>query len=241
MQTKQNTTTALALSEQDFEALDAIALRANTSLQEAKGAFLKGYALATAMRELQEHLEPMMPAFMPLQNSALGFKTDNPAGYPVETVRDCVIEATLRGVQTVGNQFNIIQHRCYITKEGYEHKLRNLKGFTEFKPNYGVPKMHQSGEGAIVECNASWNFNGKPDEMKAEIPVRVNKGMGTDAILGKATRKFLKRVFERITGSSEVENVPDEDAVLTAKPAQVTSVETSKPNFGNAKEGTLNV
>lgn len=233
-------TSLTPLTEKDFEALDAIAVRANTSLAEAKGAFLRAHTLATAMQELRGQLEPMMTAFMPLQNSALGFKTDNPAGYPVDVVRDCVIEGTLRGVQTVGNQFNIISGRCYITKEGYEHKLRNLKGFAEFKPNYGVPKMHPSGEGAIVECNATWSYNGKADDMKAEIPVRVNKGMGTDAILGKATRKFLKRVFERITGCSEVENVADEDAIIErAKP--VSATETTKPNFGNTEKGVLNV
>src|SRR5688572_13844840 len=121
---------------EQFAALDAIALRATTQLAEAKGAFIKGHTLATAIKDLQEHLAPMMPAFMPLQNTALGFKTDNAAGYQVEDVRDAVIEATLRGVEVVGNQFNIISGRCYITREGYEHKLRTLKGFTEFKPNY---------------------------------------------------------------------------------------------------------
>lgn len=236
-----NNNKALTLTVKDFEALDIIASRAYTDLAEAKGAFIKANILASGIQELQLHLGPMMDAFMPLQNSSLGFKTDQAAGYSKDVVRDAVIEATLRGVQVVGNQFNIISGRCYITKEGYEHKLRNHKGFTDFKANYGVPKMHPNGEGAIVECNASWTFNGKADEMKAEIPVRVNKGMGTDAILGKATRKFLKRVFERITGCSEVENVPDEDAAIDrAKPANVATVETAKPNFGGA-EGVLNV
>lgn len=229
------------VTDEQFEKLDAIALRANTQLAETTAPFLKARAMATAIQDLQAHLEPMMTAFMPLQNTALGFKTDNQAGYPVDTVRDCVIEATLRGVHVVGNHFNIISGRCYVTREGYEHKLRNYRGFTEFKPNYGVPKMHASGEGAIVECEATWSLNGKPDAMKAEIPVRVNKGMGTDAILGKATRKFLKRVFERLTGCAEVESVADEDAAFAnAKPVSAT-VDTAKPNFGNAKEGTLNV
>lgn len=231
-----NKTTALIKKEQ-FTALDAIAENAALSLAQSDGAFHKAHIMATAIQDLKTMIDPMMPAFMPLQGTALGFKAD--ATYPPDIVRDAVIEATLRGVQTVGNQFNIISGRCYITREGYEHKLRNLKGLADFKPNYGVPKMHPSGEGAIVECNASWSFKGSADEMRAEIPVRVNKGMGTDAILGKATRKFLKRVFERITGCPEADDAVEEGGVDRAKPANVTAVET--PNFGNAKEQTLNV
>lgn len=189
-------------SPEQFQALDAIADRALNDLLAAQGSFSKAFAVSTAMNELRDALSPLMGHFMKLQNTPLGFKTDKPeGGYPEAVVRDAVIEGTLRGVQTVGNQFNIISSRCYITKEGYEYKLQKLKGLSKLKITIGIPKMRDGG--AIVDCKATWAFNGVDDSKEAEIPVRVNAGMGADAIIGKSQRKFMKRIFEQIMGSPD--------------------------------------
>jgi hypothetical protein len=188
--------------------LDAIADKALQELSAAQGSFSKAFAVSTAMNDLRNALTPHMAQFMKLQGTSLGFKTDKDetGGYPIEVVKDALIEATLRGVQPVGNQFNVISKRCYITKEGYEYKLKHLRGLAGLKINIGVPKVHTSGEGAIVECKAEWTYNGVADTKTSEIPVRVNKAMGVDAIIGKASRKMAKRVFEQITGSPEPED-----------------------------------
>jgi hypothetical protein len=233
-----NTNRALTkVDPKQFQALDAIAETANLALAAAQG-FKRAYTMAVAIQDLKTAIDPMMDAIMPLQNTSLGFKTDNPAGYDKETVRDALIEATLRGVQPVGNQFNIIQKRCYITREGYQYKHQKMKGLSDLKVEMGVPEMKTTG--ATVACSATWNYNGKPDGKKAEIPVRVNSGMGADAVLGKAERKFLKRIFEQITGCPEADDATEEGgADRVVKPANVTAVET--PNFGNVEKGTLNV
>jgi hypothetical protein len=233
-----NTNRALTkVDPKQFQALDAIAENASLALETAQG-FIRAHTMATAIQDLKVNIEPMMDAFMPLQNTSLGFKTDNAAGYDRDTVRDALIEATLRGVQPVGNQFNIIQKRCYITREGYQHRLRTMKGLSDLKVDMGVPEMKTTG--ATVACSATWTYKDKADGKKAEIPVRVNSGMGADAVLGKAERKFLKRIFEQITGCPEADDAVEEGGVdRVVKPANVTAVET--PNFGNVEKGTLNV
>jgi hypothetical protein len=216
-----------------FQKLDTIANQALVVTNQARGGFEAAFYTAQTMNELRASIssEMIKEVFVPLQNSALGFRTDNAAGYPVEVVKDCIIEAALRGVRPVGNQFNIISGRCYITKEGYEYKLKNLQGLANLKTDYSVPKMLNGG--AVVDCKATWTYQGKEDSKTAEIPIRVNNGMGVDAILGKAARKFLKRVWEQITGCNEPDgDVEDAEPI---KPAKVTEVR-STPNFGT-KEG----
>lgn len=164
--------------------------------------FEKAITIAGAIDSLRGALtDDVMKTVMKLQGSSLGFRTDKDSekGYPVQVVRDCLIEAVLRGVQPVGNQFNIIAGRCYVTKEGFSFLLKNLPGFTDFRPIYGVPKSLNGG--AIVPCEASWKWQGKQDRIECEIPIKVNAGMGSDAILGKASRKLMARVYAQVTGS----------------------------------------
>ncbi len=215
MSTKQTTNTPTVSIAEQAKNLDAIAKNA-LSLSEG-GSFENAFAVADAMNQLRDAItSDMMKRFMALQNTSLGFRTDkdpnlkNKQGefnkpYTEEVVKECVIEAVLRGVQPVGNQFNIIANRTYITREGFEFKIKKLEGLSGFKPIIGIPKTAPGG--AIVPCSGTWTYKGAKDKLDIEIPVRVNEGMGADAIIGKAQRKFLKRVFEQITGSS----VPDGD------------------------------
>jgi hypothetical protein len=206
------------------KALDNIVSSALTALG-AEGSFENAFAVADAMNELKSSITPpMMERFMALQNTALGFRTDcDPKGrtpkapYSAEVVKDAVIEATLRGVQPVGNMFNILAGRCYITKEGFEYKLKKLEGLSGFKPIIGIAKL-VGDKGAIVPCAATWQFKGRTDSLSIEIPVRVNEGMGMDAIQGKASRKFLKRVFEQITGTSIPDGEVGDEALVPTGP-----------------------
>lgn len=215
--------TAVQISKPN--ALDEIATRAIAGIANASGKFEKALVMADAMNELRVALLPKIDAFVKLQNTPLGFKTDRTEApfYSKEVVCDALIEATIRGVEPVGNQFNIIASRCYITKEGYEYKLKGLQGFTDFKYEIGVPQMVPSGEGAIVECSATWKYNGTADTKTSKIPVKVNKGMGVDATIGKATRKFFKRVYEQVTGATE-----EDDAEITSETSEHRRFEASK-------------
>ncbi len=173
--------------------------------------------LANGMRALRAALtdEIVGKLLMPLQGSSLGFRTDKDAGqgYSIEVVRDCAIEAMIRGFQPVGNEFNIIASRAYFTKEGFTRKVSEFPGLTDLEFEIGVP--HIAGDkGALVPYTARWKLNGKPDQivrdlLKREdgsvsdqrIPIRVNSGMGADAILGKARRKILAQIYEKVSGA----------------------------------------
>lgn len=213
----------LALAEQ-AKAADKV-IETALSVLGGTGSMENSLQVATAMNDLTNAITPeMMVQFMQLQNTALGFKTDRDvksgkSPYAEAVVKECVIEATLRGVQVVGNQFNILAGRCYITKEGFEYKLKKLDGLAAFKPNIGIPRMVNGG--AVVTCTGTWLFKNKPDSLSCDIAIRVNEGMGSDAVVGKAQRKFYKRVFEQITGTS----IPDGevgDEPLLKTPANVT-------------------
>jgi acetylornithine deacetylase/succinyl-diaminopimelate desuccinylase-like protein len=180
--------------------------------------FEKAIVTAQAFDSLRSALDDKtMASIMKLQGSSLGFRTDKDGdkGYPVAVVRDCLIEAVLRGVQPVGNHFNIIAGRCYITKEGFAYLLKKLPGFSDFRTMYGIPKSLTGG--AIVACEASWKFNGIPDRLECEIPIKVNAGMGSDAILGKAARKLMARVYAQVTGSEMTDGDASEAEVVTVR------------------------
>ncbi len=118
-----------------------------------------------------------------------------------------IVQALLRGLQPVGNQINVIAGNLYVTKEGYERLLREFPGLSRLSIEIGVPAT--IGEGALVPCRASWSLDGQQDLLVCEkgtdadyrIPIRVNKSMGVDAIIGKAKSKLYRRIYERLTGS----------------------------------------
>jgi len=179
---------------------------------------IKGLILAKAMQRLRELLTPeVMQDVMALQNSPLGFMTDrNQAGkppYDVETVRDCAITALLQGFKLTGNEFNIISGRFYAAQAGCQARVQAWPGLHDLQIELGVPQM-ASEKGALVACSIRWQVGEKayaieckapagPDELDTRLAIRVNAGMGTDAILGKAKRKLYARAIERLTGISQ--------------------------------------
>ena len=182
--------------------------------------FARTVATANAIHTLRALLTPdVMKNIMELQNSPLGFMTDRKdAPYSVDVVRDCIIEATLNGVSPFGNEFNIIASRCYITKNGMKHKLRDVQGLS-YTITPGIPRM--AGDGAIVAMAIEWTLNGKSDKKEINFAIRVNKGMGADAIIGKATRKASAWLFEAVTGQIVDDGEANESAPVTEVKASV--------------------
>lgn len=145
-----------------------------------------------------------------LMDTPLGFRTDRPPGaknrktgealppYPWAVVREASLEGLLRGLQLVGNQINIIAGRMYCTREGFDALIRKDPAVSDFVPLVGVPANKPGG--VVVPCSASWKQSGVSRAFAADIPVRTDEGSGVDAIIGKATRKFLKRCFEMMSG-----------------------------------------
>lgn len=208
-------------------AIDELRRDAALSIAEAErdgNDVLKAFVLARSMRMLRDMLtDEIMSDVMALMNTPMGFLTDrDPARgggnpYPVEVVRDCAITALLQGFRLVGNEINIIGGRMYAAKDGCKRKVEEWPGLHDLRIDLGVPKMH--GDGAIVSAVASWSIDDRhyvvecsepvadgrtPEErMDTRLAIKVNKGMGADAILGKARRKLYARVLERLTGVSQ--------------------------------------
>ena len=187
------------------------------------GQFARALATAAAVNTLRDLLdENVMKNVMQLQNNALGFLTDRKdAPYSVAVVRDCLIEAVLQGVSPCGNEFNIISGRVYITKAGMRRKLANVSGLT-YTITPGLPKMAATSDGAAIVMSLDWTYNGKTEHKDLPLAVRVNKSMGTDAIIGKATRKAAAWLYDAVTGMSVSDgDISDDDAIpTTAKPVE---------------------
>jgi hypothetical protein len=163
--------------------------------------FEKAYKLAEASEQISTLLtsEYMVP-IMKLQGNKLGFKTDkdSSSGYPEKVVKNCLIEAVLTGVQPVGNQFNIIAGNCYITKEGFGYLLKNVEKLVyEIIPE--LPNIQ--GEKAAAKMKIRWGYGSISEEREIIFPIKLNKYMGADAVIGKATRKARAWLYNNLTGT----------------------------------------
>jgi hypothetical protein len=223
--------------------IDEIA-RGAVDLFKDAGSFEAEIAVAQTMADMRSLLTPdVMQPIMALMNTDLGFRTDrdpkvtpkdkdgNPLQpYSMEIVRDAVIEAKLRGFHIVGNEINIIAGRFYACKNGFRRKVTTGKGVTDFRDTYDVPRL-VGDKGAIVKCKATWRKEGTEQSLEREFPIRVNAGMGSDAILGKCQRKLLAAVHDRLQGIVTPEGEANEEVIdvpgATQKPT---------PKFGEAAQ-----
>lgn len=213
--------------------LDAIASAYTEALEHTPAPLRRAMMMAEGIAKLRKAMtREIMDRIMGLMNSKLGFRTDRPSAkqpkpYLPEEVRDAVIEGLLKGVYPVGNEMNIIAGQCYVTQEGYTRRVRELPGLTDLKLSPGNPKF-QDGRW-LVRYGATWRYEGIEHalidgEGKAGrvFPVVGYENSGPDQIIGKATRKALKAIYEECTGSEqsgEIDDIPDIDEPGRTVPA----------------------
>jgi hypothetical protein len=227
--------------------IEAIVRECNIMAIRKQPPLLQSINMARGLQRLRDALPegPVKTYFMPLKGTPLGFLTDEGdkvPDYSWQVVRDCIIEALLRGFRPIGNEFNIISGRFYGAKNGLERIVREYPGLSNLTYELGVPALGQNG--ALVGFDAKWTLDGEVMELcgraaeglalDTRIPVRVNSGMGPDAILGKATRKMFARIYNRILGMAAIDadgepgrsgpdgefNVPVRELPSVATPAQ---------------------
>lgn len=211
---------------QTMLALDRTSQACSRQLVEAgANEAVKALIVARSIKQFRSLLsESVMSDIMELMNSPLGFKTDrpnnkNPSCYSLSVVRDCVVQAFMRGLRVTGNEINIIAENLYVTKEGFERLLSELDGMTNLKIQIGVPQTSEAG--ALVPARAEWVYHGVADGIVWEkeatadyrIPIRVNSAMGIDAILGKAKSKVLRNIYARATGTRLAATEDADDAL----------------------------
>jgi hypothetical protein len=232
METKK---TALQSAAKSIDEISRTAMEAFASPES----FEKELAVASAVTQLRDILtQEVMKEVLALMNTSLGFDTDrNPiktpvdkdgkqvTPYPVEVVRDIFIESRLRGFHVIGKEFSIIAGNFYAGVNGLERIVRTNKKLTNFRDTYEVPRSVAGGEGALVKCKAEWlQFTGPaapnsgqpciPQVLEREFAIRVNKGQGADAILGKAKRKLMAAVLTWLTGTVTPDGEVDEPLSL---------------------------
>lgn len=184
-----------------------VAEKINLAVQSVTGkeglaGFERAYLLAEGIQQLQVLLTPeYMAPIMAMQGSKLGFKSDKDknGGYPMETVKNCLIEAVLMGLQPYGNQFNIIAGNMYMTKEGAGHILNNYRGL-KYDIVIGLPRVNESKTSAAVEATINWSLKGETNSKLIPIPIKMDSYTSLDAVIGKATRKARAWLISTITG-----------------------------------------
>ncbi len=183
--------------------------------------FQKAFVMASAIQVLKDKLTPeFMAPIMALQGSKLGFKTDkdlvkNPntgkyekgPGYPMEIVKDCLIEMVLIGLQPTGNDFNIIGGNSYVTKEGGASLLKTVQGLSKPVITYSNVTQSADKKTANVTAIIKWEYQGERNEEKIDFPIKSDPYTTFDALVGKAERKAKVWLYNTINGT----NISDGD------------------------------
>jgi hypothetical protein len=226
---EQNKTLALTESKEQF----ALAMKDAESLDIVNNT-AAAFDAAIIINKLRAVMtdDIMKQVFMPLQGQKIGFRTDKV--YPVETVRNCIIDAAANGLMPTGNQFNIIAGNMYPTKEGYTALLTKLKKselrltyLFEFDPETKAVSADPSY--VAIPCRISYKTS--KEDMKGWFKyVAMVKSNGatsnTDQLRGKAERKCKKAFFEFLTGldlgdgDADTFDIPYEDVTDKKTPAQ---------------------
>lgn len=229
-----------ALLQQALD-LDRTAQEYAAAIQAAPGHIQKALLTARGIQALRQGLGgKVLAEVMALMNSPLGFLTDrgpharsegNKTPYPVEVVRDCVVEALLHGFYLSGNEFNIIAGRFFGAQNGWRRKLEDVPGISDIRVAAGVPMVH-NGQ-TVCRVALSWKVDGQADELRGAdgkpgvaFPVTVTAYSTADQTIGKAKRKAYKLAFEQATGSKvtapdgEVGEPPDGLPTQAAPPGR---------------------
>ncbi|MBK8807791.1 MAG: hypothetical protein IPO21_14550 [Bacteroidales bacterium] len=191
--------------------------------------FEKAFKLSEAMVVLESLLtDDYMKPIIAMKGSRLGFKTDKDTkgdSYSKEIIKRCLIEAVLMGVQPVGNHFNIIAGNAYITREGYGYLLSNIQGLSYSIINE-LPRIANDKTSAAIEMNIKYTYKGNSNSVKVPIALKMDSYTSVDAIIGKATRKARKWLYEAITGcettDGEVQDLPYE--LIKTKPENESNI-----------------
>lgn len=246
-------TTTVSTIDEAAKALEQSIVTARADLGAAVGDIGVMVATAKAIRLIKEALtDEIMTDFMSLMNSAHGFKTDRPNNkdstfYSKDEVRSCLVEAFLKGAKCVGNEFNIIVGQCYLTKEFYDRKIKQLPTVREFKGMVGAAAM-SSKKTAVLPATATW-VDTKTGEVQTleltdqratgghDFRVMVNawEGSSPDELHGKGESKLWRRAYKQMTG----EDISDEPTTLDGAVVPASKLEGKPTKAIEKKSGPV--
>lgn len=197
------------ISAEAVQAVNASITEGREAITRAvSGDFAATLTMGAAICDLQGLLtqdQNILGMLCSLQGRSLGFRTDKDTqgGYPAQTVAACCVEAYLKGLPPVGNCWNIIANRVYVTREGYEFLLRQSGVKYSLLP--GLPGNERQLPGLpgkppvkMVTAPVAVRWGDKLEKCQnLEFEIRQNAGMTTDAVIGKAKAKALKWLYEQ--------------------------------------------
>ena len=232
------TTLATTGAKEAFKNAISIGQKYAAELAESEE-FFKPIVMAMAIQELKQALTPeAIAAVHELEGTALGFKTDKFDGkYGDETIRMCVIEAMLRGVSIVGNQFNVIKGNFYIARNGWEAKLRKA-GCTQIVPTIGKPEdvllgtPNDKGNRQITAtfaAQATCVKDGRRYAVSASVADGIDGRIEVsafgkdiqaciDGLKGKAEARILKKLFFLACDATELDD-DEANVIVIEQPA----------------------
>ena len=189
--TPQNTSgqqMSLVQAQQNFVA--ACNEAGNISLANNAGAAFMAAGIVTRLRSALTD-DVMKQYFMPLMNTKVGFLTDKPGydrktgevkpTYPINVVRDAIIDAAFMGLLPTGNQFNIISERMYPTKEGFTALLKKI-GCRYFISLTPLPDV--SPQCAAVCCKINYEWQNDKNGFTITATVKKDGYSSMDQIKG---------------------------------------------------------
>lgn len=235
-----------------FTQIDTI----TTNLPQVSGeSFRHTFALAKAITDMELLFEnpDIKATVLAMRGSPLGFLTDKDYGEPYAwpIVKRAAIQAMLEKYRLSGNEWNLIGSRFMPVKCGKFRHIIEFPGLSNFDPTTTsatfvfeerADKYGKKVEicTAKVKCFATWLVDGKKYSIgfgddQLVFKIRVNKGMGDDAVIGKALSKLFGRVLMRLMGVSipEVDDidglVSDDDVPENLKSSNPESLPERKP------------
>lgn len=225
--------------------------------------FFKPIVMAMAIKDLREALTPeAMAAVKELAGTSLGFLTDKPQDkqYSIDVIRECVVEAMIRGVGVVGNQFNIIAGRFYMARNGWEAKLRKA-GCTQIVPTVGKPEEVREGKPnergfskytATFGAQATCIKNGQRFSVSACLSDGVDgrieaSAFGKDlsdclaGLKGKVEARILKKLYCLACDAIEADDEVQDNVIVIEEPAKQIEPPTpaDEPSQEKQHEGSL--
>lgn len=181
-----------------------------------------------------------------LMNTGLGFKTDrnpkdpmckNKEPYSDDIIRDCATQAVMHGLYIHGNEFNILGGNFYATKEGLERIVNQNPNLERSVKEIGKG-FKQNPENGIWGLSFEYEFKLKDrQEVKDSVVVYVRGKQGNyeipfDAIMGKARRKLLKTIYNKMTNGFWLEDADDIDEIDSVKVLVDTGAKSKASQLG---------
>lgn len=217
----------------------------------------RAVAVANGLQLCRQLVRDKLELFKSLAGSQLGFAVDNPGKTTDAQYIDAISQALLEGVQPTGNHFAIIAGRYYLQLPGWEARWAKI---ADEAPDIRLgtietisdPRWDDNAKRSVpgiarVEAEGFVSVTGQIYEVKyrdnraathgmdQRLVIRVNNGMGEDAILGKARARILKALW-RVYNGEKPPSATDDDTPVSET---VVSVQAAPAIAGLAEPSKL--